>query len=332
MNQHFNKRYVQYIESDGAFLPVVMTGTNTKKIILFVHGGPGLSGMFYFYMPFMQKLSQKYKVVFWDQRGAGGSRGNISKNSITISQFVKDMDVVYNYIKALYPDSDIYVMGHSYGGMVGGAYTSKFHDKIKASIFISPAFNIKSASSDMSTLMLQFINKLLTHDLSPNSRKLWNEALQFYQNNPNLKASDFVEHLKWTALRDRVLGIPQEEEFERSIIPILIQDNIVENLNFLQERNQILQALAQNSEHNRELSTDPEFNLKSISHPVFVAVGIWDAIVSSQTSIQGYDSLNNGSPNPSSILYYMPNTSHFAFVQPIKDQLLERILLFIDQN
>ncbi|MGL4677529.1 MAG: alpha/beta fold hydrolase [Brevinema sp.] len=309
-----------------------MTGPDSKKIILFTHGGPGLSGIFYFYIPFMQKLAQKYKVVYWDQRGAGGSRGHITKNSITIPQFVKDMDTVYTYIKKLYPDSDIYVMGHSYGGMVGGAYTSKFHNKVKASIFVSPAFNVKSATKDMSTLMLQFINILQDYNLSEKCQKQWKEAKQFYESNPKISASNFIEHLKWATLRDAILGLSEESEFEKNIIPILIQDNVIENLNFIQERNQILQALAENNENDRELSTDPEFNLKYITHPVFVAVGTLDIIISPQTSIDGYHSLNNGIANPSSVLYYMTNTTHFAFAQPIKEQLLERILLFINQN
>jgi len=326
-----NNREVQYIESNSAYLPVVMTGPETKKIIIFVHGGPGLSGMVYFYMPFLRKLAERYKMVFWDQRGAGGSRGHVSENSINIPQFVEDMDVVYRFVKNKYPNSEIYILGHSYGGMVGGAYLTKHWKKIKGAMFVSPAFNVKSVAYTISPLMLSFINETLQGELTRKDRQDWEKAKRFYTDNPRILATQFTEHAAWAGKRDEYLGLPEENEYQNNIIPTILQDNIVENLDFVQERDRILRALDKNGEADRELSTDPVFNLGKVTIPVFVAVGKLDLIVPTKTSITGYNSLNNGTPATDSQLYEMEHTTHYGFVQPKRDQLFDEIITFMNK-
>lgn len=321
-------RQVTYIESDGAYIPVLITGVKSKKTIIFVHGGPGLSGQFYFYMPFLQDLSTHYRIVYWDQRGAGGSRGKISATSITIPQFVKDMDAVYQFVKLKYPDTEIYVMGHSYGGMVGAAYSAMYNDKVKASILLSPAYNIRSITYAISPLMLEFIKSRLEDPKASEKEKAeWLKAEKFYKNNPRITASQFLKHVQWTSKRDDLLGLRQEKQFTYEIIPTLLFDNIVENTEFIQERIRILEKLQANKESERELSSDPVFGLEKITHPVFVAHGKLDYIVPLSTVKEGYDKIGS----PSKEFYEMQNSTHAIILQPGEMELFEKVVQFIEK-
>ncbi|MGL5956947.1 MAG: alpha/beta fold hydrolase, partial [Brevinema sp.] len=178
------KRDFYYVKSAGAELPVVISGVDTEDIILFVHGGPGSSGLLYYYAPAFEQLRTSYKMVFYDQRGSGGARGHISKDSITIDQHVKDLDAVVNSLKIMYPKSRISLLGHSYGGMIAGAYTSINQQKLANTIFLSPALNVVDLTTRIPTHFIEaFIDPYLKRtDITQENRKYWTKAKEFYQN------------------------------------------------------------------------------------------------------------------------------------------------------
>ena len=327
-------REVYYVQIEDAYLPVYTLGTktNTEKIILFVHGGPGLSSVFYSHMPFFQELAKEYKIFFWDQRGAGGSRGHSDKSSMSIPQFVKDMDVVYNSIKAKYPNAKIYVMGHSYGGMVGGAYVTQYNDKVEASLFIEPAFNVGQINGIASELMLSNITEYLKTPLDKKEKKYWTEAKLFYENHKKINARIYVTHAGYVSAWDKAHGRNEMGEYTKSYLGDFMIDNILEDLSVLIQLQQVLIQLEDNGEDDRNLSTDPVFGLTKITRPLFLVTSEQDFMVPPVTSIDGYNHLNGGVPNPKSEHISYPNASHDPFVQPVKDDLFDKVTNFMHNN
>ena len=327
-------RSVYYVQIGDAYLPVYTLGTktNTEKVILFVHGGPGLSSVFYSHMPFFQKLAREYKMFFWDQRGAGGSRGHSDKNSITIPQFVKDMDVVYDSIKAQLPNAKIYVMGHSYGGMVGGAYVTQHNDKVEASMFIEPAFNVREVNQIAPGLMLNNATQYLTTPLDKKDKKYWTEAKLFYENNKKISAKTYITHARYVSAWDKAHGRGQMGEYTKSHFGDFLVDNVLEDLSVFIQLQQVLFQLEDNGEDDRNLSTDPVFGLTKITRPVLLVTSEEDFMVPPQTSIDGYNHLNGGIPNPESVHISYPDASHDPFVQSVKDDLFDKVTNFMHNN
>lgn len=58
--------------------------------ILIVHGGPGLNHEYF--LPFLEHLSKKYKLIFYDQRSSGRSPIPADSNEITFTKFVDDIE------------------------------------------------------------------------------------------------------------------------------------------------------------------------------------------------------------------------------------------------
>lgn len=326
-------RKTYFVLSNGARLPVYENGPDTDKIILFTHGGPGASGVINYHMPFFQELARHYKVIFWDQRGSGGARGHISKDSINLPQFVDDMDAVYQSVETRYPKKKIYVMGHSFGGLVGGAFLSKFNDKVPGSIFVAPAFNIEQVTKTMSPAMITWIEDYLVRTrLSKKDRDYWNSILNYYKKNPVVGVDSFNIHLSNTTKVDEINSNGQMCDYVKyGIAKYFIPDNVLDSLDFFSESLLILHALGASGEATRNLSTDKEFGLGKVTSPMLLFTGGLDFVVPQATSIDGFNHLNNGVSNPNSVHVLFADASHQPFFR-FKNQMLQAVIEFVDSN
>lgn len=93
-----------------------------NPIILFVHGGPA-SPMSAAMWEFQRPLEEYFTVVNWDQRGAGrtylASDPDAIRDTLHISQFVKDTIEVAEAITRTYHKQKVILVGHSWGTVLG---------------------------------------------------------------------------------------------------------------------------------------------------------------------------------------------------------------------
>ena len=130
-----------------ALLPVLVRGnTESKKIILYINGGPGLTCIDVAHADLFNwknGLEDKFAVAYYDQRGCGNAQGNFNENTLTIAQYIKDLDAIISVLKEKYDDPDIFLMAHSFGAFIGANYLLKdnFQEKIAGWISINGAYN-----------------------------------------------------------------------------------------------------------------------------------------------------------------------------------------------
>ncbi len=117
-----------FVENAGASMRVLVGGnTESKTIIVFVHGGPGMSSYFFRTNYISDHLEDKYAIAYWDQRNAGASQGNWNEDELNLNQMVEDLKKVIQVLKYRYgSDVSVFLMGHSFGGLLTSAFITKF--------------------------------------------------------------------------------------------------------------------------------------------------------------------------------------------------------------
>ena len=107
-----------YLQAQGQSMPVRVAGNlDSGKLLLIVHGGPGGSGMAYRDAHVIEWVEPSVAVVYWDQRMAGGTQGNGGARDLPA--FRDDIRRLILLLKSRYgEDKQIYLMGHSWGGLL----------------------------------------------------------------------------------------------------------------------------------------------------------------------------------------------------------------------
>ena len=86
--------------------------TSNPPLIL-LHGGPGASDSALF-RHYNSALEQHFTVVYWERRGTGRSfHSNIPPESMSIAQFVRDLDEVVEYVRHRFNKEKVILVGHS---------------------------------------------------------------------------------------------------------------------------------------------------------------------------------------------------------------------------
>ncbi|RYE00302.1 MAG: alpha/beta hydrolase [Sphingobacteriales bacterium] len=126
----------------GAIKQVVSyTGNNNLPIILFLHGGPGSSRMKQAAV-FSNILQKHFLVVQWDQRETGSTLA-LNKSSVPITLDVMEDDTyeVINLLLKKFKQKKLYLVGESWGTVLGFKMAQKHPELLKAYIAFSPVVN-----------------------------------------------------------------------------------------------------------------------------------------------------------------------------------------------
>jgi proline iminopeptidase len=102
---------------------IEVRGQNVNNpILLFIHGGPGVA-----FIPlagaFDGPWEKHFTVVQWDQRGAGktytSNDKELQRKTMNIPQMEQDTLHVVNYLRDRFKREKIFVLGHSWGSILG---------------------------------------------------------------------------------------------------------------------------------------------------------------------------------------------------------------------
>jgi len=169
---------------------LIQSKDTTGPVVLFLHGGPGYTSIAetHFYS---KELLNHATFVHWDQRGAGYSYNHtIDTSTMNVSQLVEDTRAVSEYLKNRFKKDKIYLVGHSWGSILGcyvvQKYPELYHAYFAMGVVVSNDLNkveqVKYMNEllekEKDTLGLRIINekKEVPFDL------LWKYNLVFHQN------------------------------------------------------------------------------------------------------------------------------------------------------
>lgn len=116
-------RSCMLVRHDGADLSVCLEGdVESPEILLHLPGGPSaVGGWLYTRYGVRQELKRDFLVAALDWRAMGSSKGHFSRERVTIEQFASDVNEVVAVLQATWPDKEVWLHGHSFGGHVGTA-------------------------------------------------------------------------------------------------------------------------------------------------------------------------------------------------------------------
>ena len=117
-----------------------------NPILLFIHGGPGVA-----FIPlsesFQASWESHFTVVQWDQRGAGktyASNGrDLQRRSMNMPQMERDTLDVVHYLRNRFHRQKIFVVGHSWGSVLGLWLAHQHPDLIYAYIGVGQFLDMK---------------------------------------------------------------------------------------------------------------------------------------------------------------------------------------------
>lgn len=112
----------------------IRTTDEKLPVVLSLHGGPGGCDR-YLMMRFYRKLEGKVTLVCWDQRGSGLSYTHkLSKQQMTLNEMLQDTNELIDFLLTRFKQKKIFILGHSWGSLLGCYYIKKFPNKVAAFI------------------------------------------------------------------------------------------------------------------------------------------------------------------------------------------------------
>ncbi len=111
---------IEKAEIGGIDQYLIIRGNDmSKPVMLFLHGGPG-SPEIAFMNHYNRALEEDFIMVYWEQRGSGKSFStDIPGESMTMEQFIADTREVSLHLSKRFNQQKIYLMGHSWGSLLG---------------------------------------------------------------------------------------------------------------------------------------------------------------------------------------------------------------------
>lgn len=132
---------------------IVIRGSSLDNpVLLYVHGGPGRPS----YPTLHEKdqwrqLESLFTIAYWDQRGTGMSNPpNLDVSTITLDRLVEDAAEVVRFLKTKFSKEKIYLLGHSWGSMLGSFTVQRHPELFHAYIGVGQTGN--QADSERETL------------------------------------------------------------------------------------------------------------------------------------------------------------------------------------
>ncbi len=125
---------VPSIKVNDAFLHSEAFGSANDPMIVVLHGGPGSD--YRYLLNCKEFANQGYRVVFYDQRGAGLSQ-RFPKSYYTMQVAYDDLSAVISHYRTSAAQK-VFLLGHSWGAMLASAYINRYPTVIHGAILGEP--------------------------------------------------------------------------------------------------------------------------------------------------------------------------------------------------
>lgn len=148
-----SKLSTNYINtSDNTKLFAKVSGSG--PVCIFIHGGPGMWSKSFEDLK-GNNLEKKLKMVYYDQRGCGRSDISASKD-YSLDRMIEDIEDIRRSLGV----EKIYLMSHSFGGIIAVNYAKKYPNRLYGLILLNSTLSINNSIEGQ----IKHINEMLnTH-------------------------------------------------------------------------------------------------------------------------------------------------------------------------
>jgi proline iminopeptidase len=223
-------------------------GHGTAIIIL--HGGPDFDHSYL--LPELDRLSDSYRLIYYDQRGRGRSADGVKPEDVTLQSDIADIEKVRQY----YHLDSVVLLGHSWGTVLALEYALRYPGHVSHLILMNPG---PASTDDYKQLRQDWLEKRAA-DLE--RRKAISDTAPYKEADPGAVVAYYRIHFK--------PGLARSEDYGKLISRM--QSAFVQ-----QGKEGILKARAVESRLMTETWAAPEYNLlprlKSLRIPTLVITG-----------------------------------------------------------
>lgn len=133
------KRKEAWLQADGCKLRIIAFENEPQTpVLVMLHGGPGSGADPLLELSAFQRLNKIFTTVYFDQRGAGKSRYDLSKQ-LTRQQAAKDVHEVVQWARKEYPNRPVYLWGASFGGLLSLLFLEQYPTDVDKAVVCSAA-------------------------------------------------------------------------------------------------------------------------------------------------------------------------------------------------
>lgn len=300
-----------YVETAGAQLPVKVRGnTASGKILLFIPGGPGGTGLDVSELDpgaWRQTLEKDYAVAYYDQRGIGNAQGRFDEASVTLDQYVDDIQGIVKVLHHRYPNTDVYLMGHSFGAMLVYRYINTYgQDELVKKYIAAAGVGSRLRDDEHWIFRRAYVEGIALERVDRNQEaEYWREVLDWLARHPvintiELRAKLF-EHMQKTQI---------EEEIRISaadVLNILLfsDNNFFPYYLTLKKRQRIINGLV-----DQERQWDVIDEIPRIDQPILLIGGEFDISVPPQELTWIYENIASEEKS----LTILPDAGHDHYI------------------
>ena len=119
------------IPVQGARLYCREVGSGAPMIVL--HGGPDFD--ISYLLPELDRLSDKFHVIYYDQRGRGRSADDVKPEDVTLKSELADLDEVREHFHL----DKVVLLGHSWGTVLALEYALRHPERVSRLVLMDPA-------------------------------------------------------------------------------------------------------------------------------------------------------------------------------------------------
>jgi pimeloyl-ACP methyl ester carboxylesterase len=123
------------VDLNGVRQKILIESKNLRHpILLWLHGGPGTSEMFISHHCLKDVLGY-FTIAHWDQRGTALSYDErMNASDVTFDKILDDAFQLTEFLRTVYHQDKIFLLGHSFGSVLGIHLIDKYPDRYAAYI------------------------------------------------------------------------------------------------------------------------------------------------------------------------------------------------------
>ncbi len=325
---------ILYLRTEDSYLPIYVRGNaQSDTYIMWVHGGPGSSGLYYGDIPEVAELHKKYRVVYWDQMSSGGSVGNPSSSAFTISNFATHVDGVAKIIKNRYNPKNFYILGHSWGGFLSGYYlvaqgnaslSAQRQSYFNGFINLNAVFDIQDTLTNGVDFVTNYANTQIAQNIDKDN---WSKIISWYkEKNGVFLGADVTEHYcNVDKAGGMVIERDRRDQLTKELTYKMVFNSPFEFYSYYDNQKNIRTYL---DIEKCSLVHEDKANVKAVTIPTLIMAGAMDKIAFLEDT-ERWHSMLKESKNPDDFpLIIYDNAAHAIFLDS-KDLYITDIDNFI---